>query len=123
MLAAAAAGAQTCPWMNAETAAGILGQPVQPKSVCDFRSATASLRIEMGATHSCGARATLLKGIGNEAVACNEERHGQRLEFLAGRVRDRTFVVEISTKDRSATPAALLEKVRRAAEQVAGGLF
>lgn len=123
ILAAAAAAAQTCPWMNAETAAGILGQPVQLKGTCDFRSATASLRIEIGATHNCRAHATPLKGIGNEAIACSEEKHGEHLEFIAGRVRDRAFVIEVSTKDRSATPAAQLERARQAAEQVAGNLY
>ncbi len=117
--------------MNAATAAGLLGGPVEIKignSIeCEFerrQSHTSTLRIEVGNTHKCGSNTIPLKAIGNEAVACGEEgKNGERLESVVGRVRDQAFFIRIATKDRSATPASLLEQVRSAAEQVVGNLF
>ncbi len=57
-------------------------------------------------------------------MACSEEgANGERIEFVIGRVRDQTFEIRITTKDRSATAASLLEKARLAADQVSGNLF
>jgi hypothetical protein len=52
-----------------------------------------------------------LKAIGSEALACR----GEAGEQVVGRVRDRAFLVRITTNDR--------EKVRKVAEMVAGSMF
>jgi len=52
-----------------------------------------------------------LKAIGTEALACR----GETGEQVVGRVRDRAFLVRITTNDR--------EKVRKVAEMVAGSMF
>jgi hypothetical protein len=52
-------------------------------------------------------------------MACSDDN----AERVVGRVRDRAFVVRISTNDRSAQSGALREKARKVAEQVAGILF
>jgi hypothetical protein len=72
----------------------------------------------------CGAHATPLKAIGNEAAACTvSEKAGQISEQVVGRVRDRAFVVRLSINDSSMTQSLLREKARKVAEQVAGNLF
>jgi hypothetical protein len=42
---------------------------------------------------------------------------------VVGRVRNRAFIVLLSTSDSSMTQSSLREKARRVAEQVAGNLF
>ncbi len=133
-LPAMAAG-ERCPWLNAATAAGVLGGParatVTPAS-CEFArqggATRTTLRIEVvaaGAAHArCGSGATALKAIGNEAQACAwREQRGWTAEQVVGRVRDRAFVVRVGTDDAAAAPGALREKAIRVAEQVAGILF
>jgi hypothetical protein len=135
---------ETCPWLNAATAGGVLGGPVAAVTVkrdppggdasCEFTrrdgSALFELRIEvetMGSPakdfqpyiarcHSAGAP---LKAIGNEALACRDEGGEQ----VVGRVRNRAFVVRVTTNGRSSQPSELREKARKVAEQVAGILF
>lgn len=125
---------QVCTWMNAATAAGILDGAVDVTarpSACEFvrqKSPAYTLQIEVGTgihvAGKCLSNPTRLKAIGNEAVACAVEgREGQRIERVIGRVREQGFLILVSTDDPSATEASLLEKSRRAAEQVAGNLF
>ncbi|HLH01157.1 MAG TPA: hypothetical protein VKX25_00175 [Bryobacteraceae bacterium] len=128
-----AADQNECPWINAATAAGIIGAPVQTKTAadrCEFVAANPQyvLRVEVktassSSSDSCGPHAQTLSGIGNEAVACLEKKPGQRTERILGRVRDRSFVISLSTADNSASDASLLSKAKSAAEQVAGNLF
>lgn len=67
---------------------------------------------------------TLLRGIGNEAFACETKRKGKlSTEQIVGRVRDHAFVIKASASDPSVSPEALREAARRAAEQVSGNLF
>jgi hypothetical protein len=144
ILPSIALAAETCPWLNAATAGGALGGPVTNVTItrahagddatCEFirhdGSLLLDLRIEVETMPSpardfasyaarCRSATVPLKAIGNEALACNDEGAGQ----IVGRVRDRAFVVRISTSDRSAKPGALSEKARKIAEQVAGILF
>jgi len=137
--------AEICPWLNAATAGGFLGGAVTDVTVaraktgddatCNFvrheGSLLLELRIEVGTMRSaamdfasytarCHSAAVPLKAIGNEALACSD---GQLAEQVVGRVRDRAFVVRISTSDRSSQPSALREKARKVSEQVAGFLF
>ena len=136
--------AETCPWLNPATAGGVLGGAVTSVIVkraaaaddasCDFvrheGSLALDLRIEVETMRSptkdfasyaarCHSPAVPLKAIGNEALACSDEG----AEQIVGRVRDRAFLVRISTSDRSAQQSALRDKARKVAEQVAGILF
>jgi hypothetical protein len=138
------AAAESCPWLNAATAGGVLGGTVTGVTVkrapagddasCDFvrhaGSLTLELRIEVETMRSpakhfssyaarCHSTAVPLKAIGNEALACSDEG----AEQIVGRVRNRAFVVRLRTSDRSTQPAALRDKAREIAEQVAGILF
>jgi hypothetical protein len=138
-----AAAAENCPWLNAATAGGVLDGPVAmtvtraktgDDAACAFirrdGSRVFELRIEVETMLSpakdfasyaarCHAAAVPLKAVGNEAMACSDDN----AERVVGRVRDRAFVVRISTNDRSAQSGALREKARKVAEQVAGILF
>jgi len=135
------AAEEKCPWLNAATAAGVLGGAVTAnvtQTACEFvrrdDPSKSALRIEvetMGSPREfasraaqCGAGAEALKAIGNEAVACtHSDKKGQMAEQVVGRVRNQAFLVRFSTDDRAATPGGLREKARKVAEQVAGFLF
>ena len=124
-----------CPWINLATVSGILGGPaemtVANSDACEFvrrPSPLYTLQIRIGSriaeAGKCSSPPTPQKAIGNEATACAEQgKEGQRGERISGRVRDQHFLVRISTNDRSATDALLLEKASQAAEQVVGNLF
>ena len=105
--------------MNLATAQGILGAETTPKGECDFTAQGGRrLRIQFGSdfgafAKQCAGRATALKGIGNEAVACTAE-HG-REERLIGRVREKAFLITLIPAD--------LAKIQLAAEIVAGNLY
>lgn len=72
----------------------------------------------------CASRSAPLKAIGNEAFACSfEGKPGEIAEQVVGRVRNQMFLVRVSTSERGAQAAALREKARKVAEQVAGILF
>jgi hypothetical protein len=151
VLATAAAKAEEgCPWLNAATAGGVLGAAVRSEKVarpmankedatCTFLSPRGSfvheLRIQVETMPAsrrdyasygqpCSGSAEQLKAIGNEAAACTIDlKDGKVAEQVAGRVRDRAFVITISTNDGSATRNSLREGTRKVAEQVAGNLF
>lgn len=120
-----------CAWLNAATAAGVLGGEVQltvTPGRCEFVRRETSLRIEVGAISAphpqCRSGSEQLKAIGNQAQACAYQREpGWIAEQVVGQVRDQAFLVRISTKDQSAAPKILREKARKIAEQVAGILF
>ncbi len=136
---------QTCLWMNSATAGGLLSGAVTSRVIhssknkddatCTFSRGTYELQIiveTMAArsrqfakfTSTCGSSAAPLKTIGNEAVACSlNPGNGGVGEQVIGRVRDRAFIIRISTNNQSIAPASLLEKASIAAEQVAGNLF
>lgn len=130
LLAGACRAQQSCPWLNAATAAGVLGGHVkfQPSGdSCTFTRNASQLRIEVQTVAlphklDCGPNPTPLKAIGNEALACSLPANNGRLaEEVSGRVRDRIFFVRLTSNDLSRD--ALREKTRLAAEQVAGILF
>ena len=168
---------ESCSWLNAATASGILGgtvtasvtrpapkpPDVQPANVvsaygpmsanpsgaaysgyrvddsdCHFDRqppVTGKLSIQVRTvgepatafaadTARCGRRGAALKAIGNEAIACDLHQKAAHLsEQVVGRVRDRIFVIDLTTNDRSITQDELREKARLAAEIVAGNLF
>jgi len=116
-----------CPWLNAATAAGILGGAVTSSAspaVCEFVRPQSTLHIEVrkkpaAVAAKCESKATPLKAIGNEAVECSPS---PTQEMVIGRVRDQRFVVWIRTSD-SSLKTTLQDRTRKVAEQVAGNLF
>lgn len=72
----------------------------------------------------CGNDKVSLRAIGNEAVACNTgNERGGRSEQVVGRVRDRAFLVRVTSNDAARDRAALRQNAQAAAEIVAGNLF
>ena len=139
--------AQTsCPWMNAATASGILGEPLiatvsradktSGDATCDFApqhsAANAALHIEvitMSApgrefatyTRQCVSKPILLKAIGNEAVECTQNSGPTQSVEVIGRVRNRVFLVNLRGAD---IPLAdELNKAKDVAEQVSETLY
>jgi len=150
-LPAIARAKNDCAWLNEATASGFLGgdavgefteaQAGQP-AVCMFTRQEAGVRrtlritVEVAADahtrlsevqRTCGADATPIKAIGNEALVCSaDERKGALGERVIGRVRDQIFTITISSSlkdDPILTRDALKSRIYTAAEQVAGNLF
>jgi hypothetical protein len=134
-----ARAAETCEWLSAGTASGVLGSAAtvsvthesanRDDAVCSFASASGSLRIEVHTTETphndftsraaqCGAEAVAVKAIGNEAVVCNA--NSGLSARVVGRVRNRVFTIVIGAAD---SQSALRERARAVAEHVAGNLF
>lgn len=138
-----------CPWLNVATASGVLRSSDSGtmatlseggRAACSFvyHDATASRELKITVEEvkdpsqaisaykaRCGAGASPLQALGNEACAAEIEgkTHGQE---VIGRVRDQVFTVIITTSTRndpSMSRDALKEKTRNIAEQVAGALF
>jgi hypothetical protein len=131
---------EPCPWLNAATAEGILGAPVElnvtnnpPITTCVFsgqsKGTKTSLRIEVvvGAKTDgpeCSSAAVALRTIGNEAQACTVTTAANRLtEAVFGRVRDQHFRIEVTTDDQHLSRENLREKARTTALHVTGNLF
>ena len=130
-----------CPWLNAGTAAGVMGGAAKAnvtQGACEFvrrdGSLESTLRIEVETLRTpgefasraaqCGSGAEALRAIGNQALACTYSgKKGQLAEQVVGRVRNQAFLVRVGSDDPSATAAGLREKARKIAEQVAGSLF
>jgi hypothetical protein len=139
-----------CAWLNAATASGFLNGPVtldvraasDDQGTCVFTDqktakGSATLRIMVEplkevahavASHesSCTSASVPIKGIGNEAVSCSADVGYSRGEQVIGRVRDRLFIVTVSStiaKDPAMTRPLLQQKARDIAEQIAGVLF
>jgi hypothetical protein len=124
------AASLTCPVLNLATARGVLGEVQLSVShnTCRFTSSDSELTIEIGtlaapsqfahfAETACqgGRDVTLLKAIGNEAVACGV----QTSETVVGRVRNQTFIIRLAAPNTK----SLRNKTTALAEQVAGNLF
>jgi hypothetical protein len=140
-----------CPWLNAATAAGVLGGEVQANATaftlqgdttCEFKRADHSALFALTiAVHTmafpskdfatylsrCSGTQVSLKAIGNEAIQCvpsNGSGNGE--EQIIGRVRDRAFVIDLrrsATKQPTTSTSGLSDEARNLAEQVAGALF
>jgi hypothetical protein len=96
---------------------------VSETAPCNFSRAKALLTIEVTSGHDlapllgkCTSPAVPLQAIGNEAFACTTAKG----EEAIGRVRDQMFAITVVAGDK---PDVLREKVRKAAEQVAGNLY
>src|SRR5271168_1395733 len=139
-----------CAWLNDATASGFLNGPATldletapgDQSICTFTNLKtakdyATLRIlvqplkdtcKAVASHEsqCTSAPTALKAIGSEAVSCSADVGYSRGEQVIGRVRDRLFIVTVSStmaQDPAMTRQLLQEKARNIAEQIAGALF
>jgi hypothetical protein len=148
LLPAACHAQQTCAWLNAATAGGFLEgdvtSTVTPTSktnddmTCEFvRQDAASitkLRIEVDTVEKpqdmfasyvakCKDPAPI-HAVGNEAMICSrKEKHHETTEHLVGRVRDRIFLLDITSNAPHPDEAMLREKAERISQQVAGILF
>ncbi len=149
LLAFRLAAADDCPFLNAATAAGILGGEVHATyfsssktnddGSCEFVRSPSSVHFQLqinvdtmtdpatqfrGRLAKCEGSKVPLPAIGNEAIACSRsENDGLRVDQVIGRVRDRAFNIKISTTDHTLTASGLREKSKIAAEQVSGYLF
>ncbi len=139
-----------CAWLNDATASGILNGPVtldlepapDDQTICVFTNLKtakdySALRIMVqplkdtakaveSHESQCTSPATALKAIGNEAVSCSADVGYSRGEQVIGRVRDRLFIVTVSStmaQDPLMTRPLLKDKANMIAEQVAGALF
>jgi hypothetical protein len=130
LMAAACRADDSCPFLNAATADGVLGGEVTSHvtgNLCVFAHASSQLRIEVQTVSlphksKCEPNPTSLKAIGNEAFACSiDGKNGTISEQITGRVRDRAFFILLTSNN--IVRAALREKARSVAEQVAGILF
>jgi len=73
---------------------------------------------------ACGADATQLKGIGNEALRCGVPAAGSHaVQRITGRVRDRYFTLTMSHPISNNPPEPQDDALEQAAESVAGNLF
>jgi hypothetical protein len=140
-----------CPWLNAATAAGVLGGEVQASTTaltpqgdttCDFKRTQQSVVFALKiAVHTmvlpskdfaaylaqCSGTPVPLKAIGNEAFQCVPSKYSNiGEEQIIGRVRDRAFIIDIkrgSARQSTSPQNGLSEEARNIAEQVAGALF
>lgn len=86
------------------------------------RQALPAAGIQVSRSRSNGT-AIPLCGLANEAFACRvKAKHKTRMERVAGRVRKRAFIVDVSTDQRQSR-AELLLIAKEGAGQVAGDLF
>ena len=150
---ATSAASENCPWLNAATAAGALKgsvtftvtHPAAVKTDADKTDATCEfvhregailtrLQIEVEtmkdptrefASYSakCGRNATPLRAIGNEALLCSLHTKNQFSEQVVSRVRERAFLVRVSSNAADPQRTELLDESQKIAEQVAGFLF
>ena len=130
--------AESCLWLNAATASGLLGGSVtatvthdtnnRDDAVCTFTRDHAEVRIEVitndppraeftARAAECTANPSPLKAIGNEAVVCG----GSGSARVVGRVRNRVFVIRVNGD--AGPDDVIREKARVVAEHVAGNLF
>jgi hypothetical protein len=140
--------AENCPWLNAATAAGSLKGAVtftvtltgddKQDATCEFihhdGAVRTSLQIEVATlkdpshdftaySAKCGQDATPLRAIGNEAQVCTLRTKNRYSEQVVSRVRERAFIVRMSSNTATADGSELRELTRKIAEQVAGFLF
>jgi hypothetical protein len=74
-------------------------------------------------TAKCGRNATPLRAIGNEALLCSLRSKNQFSEQVVSRVRERAFLVKVSSNSAGPERTELLDESQKIAEQVAGFLF
>lgn len=148
LISTAICSAQTptvCPWFSTGSAETVLGGSVTMNAhlegvrqgTCRFTRVggvkTISIVIGKEDTHPCPHGSASVAALGNEAEQCkSQDAQGQRLDVIAGRVRDVYFVVGIGNVPNATTippaparpsdpfSASILERI---AEQVVGNLY
>lgn len=139
---------QTCAWLNAATAGGFLEgdvtstvtltSKINDDMTCEFvrqDGQSMKLRIEVDTVEKpqdrfasyvakCGKNPASVQAVGNEAMICSrKEKNHETTEHLIGRVRDRIFLLDISSNAPHPDETALREKATKISQQVAGILF
>jgi hypothetical protein len=139
---------ENCPWLNAATAAGTLNGSVtftvtrfgeeKQDATCEFvhqeGAVLSRLQIEVDTmkdpsrefalySAKCGRDSTPLRAIGNEALVCSLRTKNELSEQVVSRVRERAFMVKVSSNVAASERVELREKAQKIAEQVAGFLF
>jgi hypothetical protein len=138
-----------CPFLNRATVAGLLASgnateghhSVREAQPCFFHyrldNVEYNIRIEVSDGSSsdiesmllqsgCTSKRISLQAIGNETVLCDSDIRPLRGEQVAGLVRDRVFLVRMTSsgaKSGTLGRKALREAAMSAARQVAGNLF
>ena len=115
------AGSLNCPVLSTASVSAVLGevQVSVKNAMCEFKGTKYQLKVDVSelgagetfasfALRNCPGETVALKGIGNEAVACEGG--------VVGRVRNQVFVLTLNTKSMRTQLIGL-------AEQVAGNLF
>ena len=129
-----------CPWLTQGTAARALGRDVSVsvnvsntgEGSCRFSQQPGSpdsveILVSKTALPTCPPDSTNLKGIGNEAARCKRPgSHGEVVEMVSSRVRDRYFTVTLASREqkgsvKSSDPQD--DELEQIAEQVAGSLY
>jgi hypothetical protein len=110
-------GDATCEFVR-HNASGVTTLRIEVVTMSDVAAAFPGFR------GRCGTDSQPVRAIGNEAVVCGmaAAARGRVAEQVVGRVRERAFVVSISS-GAGTDPATLRETTLRVAEQVAGFLF
>jgi hypothetical protein len=139
-----------CAWLNDATAAGVLNGNVNldletapdDQTICTFTNmrtakdySTVRIMVQPLKDTSnavtphesqCTSRPVAVKAIGNEAISCSADVGYSRGEQVIGRVRDRLFIVTVSSTmahDPMMNRQMLKDKAHMVAEQLAGALF
>lgn len=134
----------SCPVLNTATARGAIGEE-QLKLIrsetsggytCQFTGIQTDLTIKISTLASptdfshfaeaqCrgGRELAPLKAIGNEAITCSMGDKGRLVGKVIGRVRNKAFVIRLTSTDQMTSAKSLQSKAAAVAEQVAGNLF
>jgi hypothetical protein len=112
-------GDATCEFVHCNASGGVTRLRIEVVTMGDVAAAFPAYR------GRCGTSGQPVRAIGNEAEVCSMAPAGRGAgvgEQIVGRVRDRAFVVSISSVA-GTDQATLRETTLRVAEQVAGFLF
>lgn len=136
---------QSCPWLNAGTAAKVLDGPVTVtahssspwRGSCRFvrsgiPAASIAVTVDGADRHPCGTAGTRLSAIGNKALFCSSKQPDRSdAQTITGRVRDAWFVVVLVRPPATRhVPSMQLGKdktdsstIEFLAEQISGNLY
>ncbi|MGC2604381.1 MAG: hypothetical protein WA419_02380 [Silvibacterium sp.] len=129
-----------CPWLTQGTAARALGGDVSVsvnvsgtgEGSCRFSQQPGSphsleILVSKAALPTCPPDSTNLKGIGNQAARCKRPgSHGEIVEMVSSRVRDRYFTVTLTSREQKGlvkSPDPQDDELEQIAEKVAGSLY
>jgi hypothetical protein len=136
----AAVSSAVCPWLTQGSAAHALAGNVSVtvkvadsgEGSCRFSRPQDShdsleIAVSKGALRTCSAKATSLRGIGNEAARCKvASGRGESAEMISSRVRDLFFTITLVSRNQKSSakaPDPQDDGLEQIAEQVAGNLY